>query len=74
MRIVITGVFMEISSIKKIGVIGAGQMGNGISQVAAASGFEVMLFDIRPASLDEGLRVISISCDRMIKKSRLIRG
>lgn len=60
-----------LSSIKKIGVIGAGQMGNGISQVAAQAGFAVVLYDVRPASLDEGLRVISISCDRLIKKNSM---
>ena len=60
-----------LSSIKKIGVIGAGQMGNGISQVAAQAGFAVILYDVRPASLDEGLRVISISCDRLIKKNTM---
>lgn len=60
-----------LSSIKKIGVIGAGQMGNGISQVAAQAGFAVSLYDVRPASLDEGLRVISISCDRLIKKNTM---
>ena len=60
-----------LSSIKKIGVIGAGQMGNGISQVVAQAGFAVVLYDVRPASLDEGLRVISISCDRLIKKNSM---
>ncbi len=60
-----------LSTIKKIGVIGAGQMGNGISQVAAQAGFSVVLYDVRPASLDEGLRVISISCDRLIKKNTM---
>lgn len=62
---------MDISSVKKIGVIGAGQMGNGITQVAAAAGFEVLMFDISPASLDKGLGVISGSCDRMIKKTTM---
>ncbi len=46
-------------------------MGNGISQVAAQAGFAVILYDVRPASLDEGLRVISISCDRLIKKNTM---
>src|SRR3989344_6619350 len=44
-------------------------MGNGIAQVAAQSGFEVVMYDIRQESLDEGLRVISISCERLIKKN-----
>ena len=60
---------MDVSSLKKIGVIGAGQMGNGITQVAAASGFNVVMFDILPASLDKGLGTISGSCDRLVKKA-----
>lgn len=62
---------MDLNSIKKIGVIGAGQMGNGITQVAAAAGFNVVMFDISSASLDKGLGVISSSCDRLIKKATM---
>ncbi len=62
---------MDISSIKKIGVIGAGQMGNGIAQVSAAQNFEVLIFDISTASLDKGLATVSASCDRMIKKNTM---
>lgn len=62
---------MDLNSIKKIGVIGAGQMGNGITQVAAAAGFNVVMFDISSASLDKGLGVISSSCDRLIKKTTM---
>ena len=62
---------MEISLIRKIGVIGAGQMGNGITQVAAAAGFDVVMFDISAASLDKGLGVVSGSCDRLIKKGTM---
>ena len=56
-------------NLKRIGIIGAGQMGNGITQVAAAAGFEVVMFDIMPASLDKGLGTISGSCDRLVKKA-----
>ena len=62
---------MDISTIKKIGVIGAGQMGNGITQVAAAQNFEVVMFDISAGSLDKGLGTISSSCDRLIKKTTM---
>lgn len=62
---------MNLSSIKKIGIVGAGQMGNGITQVAAASGFEVVMFDVAAASLDKGLGVIANSCDRLIKKNTM---
>jgi 3-hydroxybutyryl-CoA dehydrogenase len=60
---------VDIASIKKIGVIGAGQMGNGISQVAASQNFEVVMFDIASESLDKGLGTISGSCDRKITQS-----
>ena len=50
---------MDISSIKKIGVIGAGQMGNGITQVAAAQNLDVVMFDISAGSGSSGG---SVSC------------
>jgi 3-hydroxybutyryl-CoA dehydrogenase len=56
---------------KKIGVVGAGQMGNGIAQVAAQFGFDVIMCDVQAASLQKGLAVISSSCDRLIKKGSL---
>ncbi|MBC7743456.1 MAG: 3-hydroxybutyryl-CoA dehydrogenase [Bdellovibrionaceae bacterium] len=62
---------MEIATIKKIGVIGAGQMGNGITQVAAAQNFDVVMFDISAGSLDKGLGTIASSCDRLIKKTTM---
>ena len=62
---------MDLNSIKKIGVVGAGQMGNGITQVAALNGFDVVMFDISSASLDKGLGTISGSCDRLIKKAAM---
>lgn len=55
----------------KIGIVGAGQMGNGIAQVAAQSGFDVVMFDISAAALNKGLATISGSCDRLVKKGNL---
>ena len=60
-----------VQNIKKIGVVGAGQMGNGITQVAAANGFEVVMFDVNNAALDKGLTTIAGSCDRLIKKGTM---
>lgn len=60
-----------VESIKKIGVVGAGQMGNGITQVAAACGYDVVMFDINNAALDKGLTTIAGSCDRLIKKGTM---
>lgn len=54
--------------IKHVGIIGAGQMGNGIAQVAAASGFTVVMQDISDAALEKGLATIRGSLDRLIKK------
>lgn len=62
---------MKLSDIKKIAVVGAGQMGNGITQVCAQSGYDVLMFDISTAALDKGLATISSSMDRLIKKGTL---
>lgn len=58
-------------SIKTVGIVGAGQMGNGIAQVAADSGFEVIMQDISNAALDKGLATIKSSLDRLIKKGTI---
>lgn len=55
-------------NIKTIGVVGAGQMGNGIAQVAANFGFNVIMMDVSGAALEKGIATISGSCDRIIKK------
>ena len=62
---------MNISQIQKIGIVGAGQMGNGIAQVCAAQKFEVLIYDISQVSLDKGLGSISTSLDRLIKKATI---
>lgn len=58
-------------NVQKIGVLGAGQMGNGIAQVAAANGLSVQLVDISSAALEKGMATIASSCDRLIKKETL---
>jgi 3-hydroxybutyryl-CoA dehydrogenase len=57
--------------VQTIGVVGAGQMGNGIAQVAAGVGYKVIMVDIAQAALDKGLATISGSCDRLIKKEKM---
>lgn len=57
--------------IKTIGVVGAGQMGNGIAQVAANFGFNVIMMDVNGAALEKGIATISGSCDRIIKKGAM---
>ena len=53
--------------IEKIGVIGAGQMGGGIAQICALSGFDVRILDIGDPELKKGLAAIEASLDRQIK-------
>jgi len=55
--------------IKTFAVIGAGTMGNGIAHIAAASGFDVILIDIKQEFLDRALKTIVGNFDRQIKKS-----
>ena len=57
--------------IKTIGVVGAGQMGNGIAQVAAQSGFRVMMSDIADSFVQKGLGTISKNFDRMVEKGKI---
>jgi 3-hydroxybutyryl-CoA dehydrogenase len=54
-----------------IGVIGAGTMGNGIAQTAAASGFDVIMCDIQQDYVDKGFQNISKSLDRFVKKETM---
>ncbi len=57
--------------IKTIGVVGAGQMGSGIAQVAACSGFNVIMSDINRCLLVRGFAAISKNLDRMVEKSKI---
>lgn len=58
-------------SIKTIGIIGAGTMGNGIAQSCAMSGFATVMLDINDAALGKGMATISKSLDRLIKKEKV---
>ncbi len=57
--------------IKTFGVVGAGQMGSGIAQVAAASGFSVIMNDIKDEFLERGFGAIEKSLNRMLKKEKI---
>jgi 3-hydroxybutyryl-CoA dehydrogenase len=57
--------------IKKVGVIGAGTMGNGIAHVFARSGFSVVLCDVEQRFLDRGLETIAKNLDREIAKNKI---
>jgi 3-hydroxybutyryl-CoA dehydrogenase len=57
--------------IKTVGVVGAGQMGNGIAQVAAHSGLQVVMSDIADSFVQKGLGTISKNLDRMVEKGKI---
>jgi 3-hydroxybutyryl-CoA dehydrogenase len=57
--------------IKTIGVLGAGQMGNGIAHVFAQFGYQVVLFDIAPAQLEKAVKTIQQNLDRQAKKGAI---
>ena len=55
----------------KIAVVGAGTMGNGISQACAVAGLDVVMTDVAPAQLERALSTIGSSLDRLIKKEKM---
>ena len=57
--------------IKKIAVLGAGQMGNGIAHVCAQAGYEVKMRDIDQKFIDKGIATIKKNLDRGVKKERM---
>jgi 3-hydroxybutyryl-CoA dehydrogenase len=57
--------------IKKVGVIGAGTMGNGIAHVFSKSGYEVVLVETQQAALDRGLQTIRSNMEREVAKNKL---
>ena len=59
---------MEIQS---VGVVGAGQMGNGIAQVFALAGFDVLMTDITQEALDKAMALIVKHLDRQVSKGKI---
>jgi len=57
--------------IKSIGIVGAGTMGSGIAQVAAVSGFDVLVHDVGPEPLDRALKSIDKSLSKLIEKGKI---
>ncbi|NNJ77154.1 MAG: 3-hydroxybutyryl-CoA dehydrogenase, partial [Anderseniella sp.] len=58
-------------TIRKIGVIGAGQMGSGIAHVCALSSYDVGLYDISTDKIEEGLATINGNMARQVKSDRI---
>jgi 3-hydroxybutyryl-CoA dehydrogenase len=57
--------------IRTLGVVGIGTMGNGIAQIAAVSGLNVIVIDLNEAALSKGLSTLTSSLDRLIEKGKL---
>jgi 3-hydroxybutyryl-CoA dehydrogenase len=64
----IEGKMMEI---QKVGIVGAGIMGNGIAQACASAGLDVIMVDINQAAIDKGMESIGSSLERLVKKEKL---
>jgi 3-hydroxybutyryl-CoA dehydrogenase len=62
---------MKAEEVKIFGVVGAGQMGNGIAQVAAVSGFQVIMSDIAEEFLQKGMKTITANLERNVEKGRM---
>lgn len=62
---------MTLSTFEKIGVIGAGQMGNGIAHVCALAGYDVALSDRDPEALKRALSTIEHNLDRQVQRGKI---
>ena len=58
-------------TIRKVGVLGCGQMGSGIAQVAAVAGFEVLARDLEEAQLVRGRKAVESSLGKFVEKAKL---
>ena len=58
-------------AIERIGVVGAGQMGNGIAHVCAVAGYEVLLNDISQDAIDKAISTIERNLDRQVSRERI---
>jgi len=60
-----------MKAIQRVGVIGAGTMGNGIAQTCAVAGIEAVMLDVQDAALQRGLKTIGGSLERLLKKEKI---
>ncbi len=57
--------------IRKVGIVGAGQMGNGIAHVMAAAGYDVLFNDISQDALDKAIAIIDGNMERQVSKGKM---
>jgi len=62
---------MKADDVKKIAVIGAGDMGNGIAEVAILAGYEVAMRDIEQRFVDRGVDTIKKSLAKLVQKNKI---
>ena len=60
-----------MESIRTVGVVGAGTMGQGIAQVCALHGFEAILFDVNPAQVERAIQQIGNGLEILVQKDKL---
>jgi 3-hydroxybutyryl-CoA dehydrogenase len=60
-----------MADIRSVGIVGAGQMGNGIAHVFALAGYDVILTDIAQASLDKGIATIDRNIERQVSRGKV---
>jgi 3-hydroxybutyryl-CoA dehydrogenase len=59
---------VKMGTIKTVGVVGAGQMGNGIAHVCALAGYDVLLSDADPARIDAAIQIITKNLGRQVHR------
>lgn len=62
---------MKLDQIKTIGIVGAGQMGRGITQICATAGYRVLLMDIAEPPLTEAMSKIRVGLERAVERGSL---
>ena len=60
-----------METIQRVGIVGAGTMGNGIAQACAAAGLAAVMVDVDDAAVARGTKTIAGSLDRLVKKEKL---
>lgn len=62
---------MTADNIKTVGIAGAGTMGQGIAQLCAVSGFDVLLYDVKAYIIQKGISSIEVSLQKSVNKSKI---